>query len=198
MRKISLYVLETVFSFCLLMLVACQHQNEEDLVSSLNERIQSWQDEGQQVFSEGAVKVVVFDSDTSIWGPIADKELAYSMVGNVSAGFSAEDMKKIRFSSNDGGGVVLTLPHCRVLGRPSIPDSTIVNEYEHTRFPIFNYTAQERHQIILKGEKRIQSFVAENRQTFVSEAEEGARLFYSLLLKELGFEESKCRIEFKD
>ena len=141
---------------------------------------------------EYTVTKIIRASDDQTWYKVGDRKILMSCRATLRAGI---DLSKIDPASIDihGDEIHLTLPKAKLLSVNLRPEDIKV-EYQEVGILRSEFSAEERDQLMARGEAQIRSGVPE--LGLLNTAESNASLFTSNFLRQLGYK--TIRVDFTD
>lgn len=176
---------------CVLLLVctACDKSvvlKELTLQEKMNSKVAELTAMNELGTVEYKVTKVVKASDDAKWYQFGDRKILFQCTAYLKAGIDLNDFdpSKIKIDENKKSAVVV-LPKAKLLSF-NMPADEARLAYEKVALTRFNFTAQERNQLLRQGEEDIRKDVP--NMGILQDAEKNASSFFKSLLSQMGFE----------
>ena len=143
---------------------------------------------------EYVISKIVKANDNTTWYKFGDRKILFSCKAILKAGIDLSELSSDEIKTDFGNkSISVILPRATLLSLNMKPeDITLV--YEKTAITRSSFSNKERDAILAQGEKDIRENIAE--MGILTDAENNAKLFLELFLKQAGF--MKINVEFKD
>lgn len=140
---------------------------------------------GELVTCEYSVSKVV-KADDMVWWKIGERKILFNCKATLQAGIDMAkyDPEKTKVDRQEKS-VVLVLPEPEVLSI-NMPADQITQEYSHVTGFRFDFTAEERNELLKEGERSIRAEIPS--MGILRDAKLNAVSYFETMLSELGFE----------
>lgn len=147
---------------------------------------------GELVTCEYTVSKVI-KADDMVWWKIGERKILFTCKAILQAGI---DMSKYNpektIINKEAKSVVLVLPEPKLLS-VNLPADQIRQEYSHITGFRFDFTAEERNELLKQGERSVRSQV--HSMGILRDARTNAVSYFESMLSELGFEDITISFE---
>ena len=183
------------FSIGLLLLGSCEQIEELPTISLTDEtknKMETLAAAGELSTAEYTVEKIVKAEDCK-WYTIGDRKILFSCKAYLEGGI---DMSKYDASKavidEVAKTIEITLPKAQLLSL-NIPSEEITLKYQKISVTRSNFSAAERNNVLKQGEADIRADI--NNIGILKDAEANAVLFFTSMLKQLGYEHVTVKFE---